>query len=340
MLRLYNKEISKRTYNARLKKIEADPLYSPDMKGYCEDYVVFVVERFEEAKKRSKDAILQIEVKLNLTDYIPEGFGTGDAVIIADGILDIIDLKYGKGVMVSCENNKQMMSYALGACREFYFLYDISTVRMNIYQPRLYNISSFEMPVTELMDWAENELAPKAELAFKGEGEFVSGDHCQFCRAKAQCRALAEHNLELAKYDFQDSKLLADNEIADVLSRAGQFKKWISAIEAFALSEAVDNGKQWPGFKLVEGRSVRCYSDHDKVAGRLTENGIPEAIIYEKKLLGITAMEKAITKKQFSVLLDDLIVKPQGKPTLVPETDKRPAWNSVESAINDFSNLD
>lgn len=330
-------EINKRTFTRRVNKIKKNPLYNAEMQNHAENYASYVIERFEEAKKRSSDAVLQIEAKLNLTDYIPEGFGTGDGVIIADGILDIIDLKYGKGVLVSCENNKQMMIYALGALFEFGFMYDIDLVRMNIYQPRLDNISSFEMPVNELLEWATTELKPKANLAFEGKGEFVAGPHCQFCKARVQCRALAESNLELAKYEFASSDLLSDSEIAEILSKADQFKKWISSIERFALSEAVDNGKKWDGFKLVEGRSNRTYVDQDAVAKRLVEQGIPEELIYSKSLLGITAMEKVITKKEFTNLLSDLVVKPQGKPTLAPLSDKRPEWNSVESAITDFS---
>ena len=339
LLRTFTGEYSKRKANSELKKLKESPFYNNEMQDNAEAYAAFVIEKFEEAKKRTPDAVLQIEQKLNLSEYVPESFGTGDAIIIADGILDIIDLKYGKGVLVSCENNKQMMLYALGALLEFDFLYAISIVRMTIYQPRLSNISTFEMSVEDLVEWAEKELSLKAQLAWEGKGEFVPGSHCQFCKAKAQCRALAEDNLELTKYDFQDSELLTDEEISAILVKADQFKKWLSSVENFALTEAVDNGKDWPGFKLVEGRSVRVYSSQDEVAKKLVENGIEEAIIYERKLLGITAMEKAITKKAFDSILGDLIIKPQGKPTLVPESDKRPAWNSVESAISDFSNI-
>lgn len=340
LIRNHNGFISKIEFNEAVERIEANPMYNSDMLQHAEDYASFVAEKFAEAKQRTKDAVLQVEVKLNLTEYVPEGFGTGDAIVIADGILDIIDLKYGKGVMVSCENNKQMMLYSLGALREFDFMYDIHTVRMTIFQPRLDNISSFEMSVADLRDWAENELIPRAALAFAGEGEFVTGSHCQFCRARVQCKALADENMKIAKYDFAEPLLLTDADVSDILSRAAAFKSWIGSIEDFALSEAIEKGKKWDGFKLVEGRSNRCYSDQDAVAQTLVKNGYPEEIIYTRSLLGITAMEKAITKKSFSELLDGLIVKPQGKPTLVPSTDKRPEWNSVESAINDFSNAE
>lgn len=338
LIKYYHGFIAKPAYQKAIKKIEADPRYNEDMLGHAKDYAAFVSDAFARALRITKDAVLQIEAKLNLTDYVPEGFGTGDAIIIADGVLDIIDLKYGKGVMVSCENNKQMMLYSLGALREYDFMYDIETVRMTIFQPRLDNISSFEMSASDLRKWAVDELMPKAALAFEGKGEFVTGTHCQFCKVKAQCRALANENLKIAKYDFEEPILLADADISDILSRAAAFKNWISSVEEFALTEAVERGKKWEGFKLVEGRSNRCYADQDQVAKTLKENGYPEEIIYTKSLLGITAMEKAITKKNFSALLDNLIIKPQGKPTLVPATDKRAEWNSVESAINDFSN--
>ena len=338
LIRFHVKEIKKAVFNKSLKQIQDNPMYNADMQEHAENYAAFVIEHFEAAKKKTKDAVLLIESKLDLTEYVPEGYGTGDAVIIADGILDIIDLKYGKGVSVSCIDNKQMMLYALGALCENDYMYDIHTVRMTIFQPRLDNISSFEMSVADLQNWAASGLKPKAKLAFDGAGEFVPGEHCRFCRAKAQCKANVEKHLELAKHDFEDPALLTDGEIADILSKADSFTSWINSVEAFALKEAIDNGKNWAGFKLVEGRSNRIYSDQDVVAKKLIDNGYPESIIYSKSLLGITAMEKAITKKEFETLLKDLVIKPQGKPTLVPDSDKRPAWNSTQSAQTDFSN--
>ena len=336
LLRYHFGQITKRKLNPELKRIEADPMYNASMQDYIDGYVAFVAERFAEAQKVTKDAVIAIESKLDLTDYVPEGFGTGDTVIIADGTLEIIDLKYGKGVLVNADNNNQMKLYALGALREFDFMYEIDTVRMTIYQPRLDNVSSFEMKVKELRDWAAYELIPKAKMAFAGEGDFVTGEHCRFCRARNRCKALADENMKLAKYEFAEIPQLTNEEIADILSRAKAFKSWISSIEDYALQQAIDNGVEWPGFKLVEGRSVRTYLDQDKVAQRLLENGWDENVIYTRSLLGITAMEKTLSKKGFAELLDGLVIKPPGKPTLVPESDKRPAWNSTESAINDF----
>lgn len=339
LIRLHTKEIKKTAYNKALKKIQENPMYNADMQEHAESYAAFVMERFRESQTKTKDAVLKIESKLDLTEYVPEGYGTGDAIVIADGVLDIIDLKYGKGVSVSCVNNKQMMLYALGALCEFDILYDIHTVRMTIYQPRLDNISSFEMEVTELRNWAETELKSKAQMAFDGLGEFVPGSHCRFCRARTQCRTNADEQLQLAKYEFQDTSLLTDEEISDILSKADTFKTWLKNIEEYALTEAIENGKKWDGFKLVEGRSNRIYLDQGKVAERLMETGYHESTIYTKSLLGITAMEKLITKKTFEALLSDLVIKPQGKPTLVPMADKRLELNSVQSAQNDFSNI-
>jgi hypothetical protein len=331
------KKISKQVYRRELKKIEADKLFDQSMMDHTESYSVFVLERYYEAQSHTKDAVIYLEHLLNLTDYVPDGFGTGDSVIIADGTMEIIDLKYGKGVLVTATNNKQMMLYALGALKDFDFIYDIDTVRMTIFQPRLDNFSTWEVKVEDLLSWAELDLKPKAALAFKGEGEFLPGTHCQFCKAKAMCKANADYNLELARYEFAIPELLTDEEVADILERAKNFTDWLKAVTGHALNEAVNNGKKWPGWKLVEGKSNRTYSDETAVANRLVEKGFAEDLIYKRELLGITAMEKAIGKKEFAVHLGGLIIKPQGKPALAPITDKREELNSVDAAQKEFA---
>lgn len=340
LLQFAKGDITQKKYSAELKNICESEYYSEDMFHIMCGYRDFVLSAWEEAKKITPDAELLLETKLDLREWIEDGFGTGDAQIIADKTLRIIDLKYGKGVVVSALDNKQMMLYALGAIREALIFYDIEEVTMTIYQPRTDNISDFTMKVADLLEWAEAELKPKAELAYAGDGDFKVGGHCLFCKAKVRCRAYAEKQLEIAKYDFRSADLLNEEEVADILNRASDLKNWLGKVEEHALTEAVENGVRWPGYKLVEGRSNRMYADQDKVAERLTESGIPEAVIYEKKMLGITAMERAITKKTFTELLSDLIIKPQGKPTLVPESDKRPEWSSTESAINDFKDIE
>ncbi len=335
-LRHFNRQINYADYDKRRLELIQNKFYSDALEDYADGYATFVWEKYQMSKRTTSDAVLHIEEIIDLTAYVPEGFGTGDAVILTDGILEIIDLKYGKGVPVSAVENKQMMLYALGALDMFGFMYAVHTVRMTIYQPRLDNISEWEMSVEELTTWGMSELAPRAKMAYAGEGNFVPGKHCQFCRAKAQCRALAEKNLEAAKYEFEDASLLSDSEISKVLSQVDIIKNWVTAVEEYALQAAL-NGKKFPGFKLVEGRSIRKYSDEKMVADRLIENGYKESIIYEPaKLKTITAMEKLVTKKAFTILLGDLIIKPQGKPTLAPELDKRQEWNSAE---NDFKNV-
>lgn len=337
-IRLAAKQISKAQYSKIVKEVEADALFTPDMHDYAEDYATFVLERFAEAKAHTPDAKLFVETRLDMTDYVPEGFGTGDVCIVADTVADFIDLKYGKGVEVSAVNNKQMMLYALGLLKEFSFMYNIETVRMTIYQPRIDNVSTWEIYTTELLHWAETELKPKAALAFNGEGDFTPGSHCQFCRVRATCRAHAEQQLEVLQYDFKAAALLNDDEVVDVLKRASALTSWLKEIGDHALDQAVNNGKKWPGMKLVEGRSNRMYKDAEAVSAKLLQAGFAEEIIYEPRtILGITAMEKAIGKKPFAEFLDGLVIKPAGKPTLVSADDKRPELNGVDKIQADFA---
>jgi Protein of unknown function (DUF2800) len=327
-LSLYFEYITKTKYSKELKLIEKNELFQPEMHDYVNVYVDYGIERFNEAKKRSSDAIVALEQRLDFSHLVPKGFGTGDLVIIADGTLEIIDLKYGKGVEVSAEENTQMMLYAIGALAQFDYLYDINQVQMTIVQPRLDSISTWTISVEQLNEWAENYCRPRAELAWKGEGEFIPGDHCRFCNAKYTCRARAEENLELAKHEFKDPELLTEEEIIEALKISENLKNWVKDIEEYTLNEALQ-GKKWPGFKVVEGRSNRKYVDDIQVASKLKESGYDEAVIYEKKLYGITAMQKLLGKKQFGELLDELIIKPPGKPALVLESDKRPEFNSA-----------
>ncbi len=315
----------------RLENLRNEEFYSIELEDYADEYAAFVWEEFCRIRKETPDAVLRIEEKIDLTEYVPDGFGTGDAVIIADGTLTVIDLKYGKGVKVSAVENKQMMLYALGTLRRYELLYGIDKVRMIIYQPRLGNVSEWEADVPDIKSWAKDYLAPRAAMAFKGEGDFVPGDHCRFCRAKALCKALAEKNIEAARHEFDEVGLMSDEEVAAVLAEAEGIKTWITSVEDYALKAALE-GKRFPGFKLVEGRSIRKYADEGKVAETLLGFGYKEEQIYKpKELKTITAMEKTLTKKTFSELLGGLVIKPAGKPTLVPETDARPEWSSAEA---------
>lgn len=327
----------------KLKKYLGEKVKKPksefdekELEYYTGIYFDYACELILEVKARIKDPIILVEQRLDFSNYVPEGFGTGDLVIVADGILDIMDLKYGKGVEVSAVNNPQMMLYVIGALNLFDSLYDIEKVRMTICQPRIDNISTFEITVEELIKWAEDVVTPKAELAIKGEGDFCAGEHCRFCRARFNCRARAEENMKMAQYDFRKGPLLTEDEITEILSNIGEFQKWAKDIETYAFDKAINENKKWTGFKLVEGRSIRKYSDEEAVSKALIEAGFAEDVIYSKSLLGITAMEKAIGKKKFKELLKDLVYKPQGKLTLVVESDKRPEIKNTAEA--DFRN--
>ncbi len=303
--------------------------FDAEMERCTDEYRNYVLEAHETSKQYCSDPLVLVEQRLDFSKWVPEGFGTGDCLIIADKVLHIIDFKYGLGVLVESEGNPQMMCYALGALDLFDGIYDIETVQMTIFQPRRENISTAVMRKEELFSWAETVLAPTAALAHEGKGEFKAGDHCQFCKVKASCRKRAEYNLELARYDFEVPATLDDLEIAAILPRVDQLISWGNDIKDYALKQA-QSGTHYEGFKIVEGRSNRKFTDEAAVADAVTAAGYDP---YEKKLLGITAMSSLLGKKQFEEILGGLIYKPPGKPALVPESDKRPAMNT---AADDF----
>jgi hypothetical protein len=312
---------------------------SQELRDHVSDAVKAVLERLKEAFVVCKDPKVLIEQRLDFSPWVPEGFGTGDVVIVTDQWIEIMDLKYGKGIPVNATNNSQLRLYALGAYNEFNHLYDIKRVRMTVLQPRLDNYNSEELSLQELLDWANKEVKPRAKLAWAGEGELVAGDHCSkcFCKARFQCPKRASHAAELANADFAlaSPELLSMHQLTEVLSKADMAIDWLNDVKSYALKQA-EKGVAISGYKLVEGRSNRRYVDQDEIVGRLLEAGIEEAVIYEKSLLGITAMEKVLGKKEFARLLEDLIVKPAGKPTLVPDGDKRPALTGSATADSDF----
>ena len=307
---------------------------SDEMDIHTDGYVEFVLESLAEAKQLCADPKVLIEQRLDFSCYVPDGFGTGDCIIVADKLLHIIDFKYGQGVLVDAEKNPQMMLYALGALRIFDCLYNITEVSMSIYQPRRENISTWTISVKELDEWAEKTLKPRAELAFKGEGEYCPGSWCQFCKAAVKCRARAEAKLQLAKYEFAQPPLLSDVEIGDILGKLDDLTKWANEIIAYAQNAAVNHGKQWPGYKLVESRTNRKYANEDAVIEAAHSAGYTD--IFKKSLISITEMEKLMGKKTFAEILGGLVVKPQGKPTLVPASDRRPAITAT-GAEQDFS---
>ena len=318
---------------------QTDPLYSASMLEYMKAYADFVEERMAEAKAQCSDPHIFIEQQVAFAEYAPEGFGTSDVVIITDGQMEVVDLKYGAGIPVSAEGNPQMRIYGLGAYLAWCWAYDIQRVRMTIYQPRLDSISSDTMTVTDLLEWAEKELKPKAKLAWEGKGDFNPGEkQCKWCKAAATCRARAEYQMELAKHDFAPPPTLDESEIADILTRLPEFKAWVKQLEEYAQDAAVNHGVHFPGYKVVEGRSNRKYTNEDAIADQLIRAGFSSAAIYKpKELLGITAMEKLVGKKKFGELAGKYIIKPEGAPTLVPLSDKRPELNTAAKAAEDFA---
>lgn len=309
---------------------------SDEMEKCTDDYVAFIMEQVELARKSCTDPIVLIEQRLDFSCYVPDGFGTGDCVIISDDRLHIVDFKYGMGVLVDAVDNPQMKLYALGALGIYDHLYDIKEVSMTIFQPRRENISTWTIPVEELKDWAEEELKPRAVKAFNGEGEYIPGPWCTFCKVANRCRARAEEKLRLAEKDFKMPPLLTDNEIEEILMILPDLTKWANEITAYATDAAVNHGKGWNGFKVVEGRSVRKYKDEESIAEKAMAEGYKD--IYRKSLIPMTEMQKLMGKTKFEEILGDLIYKPPGKPILVPNSDKRLAIN-VADAKNEFNEI-
>ena len=300
--------------------------YDAEMEDCTDSYAQYIAEQLANLQ----EPMVLVEQRLDFSRYVLDGFGTGDCVIVADSVLTVIDFKYGKGVAVSADHNSQMMLYALGALELFDALYDIAEIRMVIFQPRIQNLSECTLPLSELLHWAETELKPKAALAARGGGVFCAGEHCRFCKVKATCRKRAEYNLELARYDFEMPAVLEDTEIAAILPKIDELVSWAADIKEYALQQAL-SGTRYEGFKVVEGRSNRKYSDEAAVISAAESAGYDP---FEKKLLSITAMTALMGKKKFEEVLGPFIVKPQGKPVLVPDSDKRPAFNT---AYEDFS---
>ncbi|MDR1538122.1 MAG: DUF2800 domain-containing protein [Clostridiales bacterium] len=309
--------------------------YSDEMEDCAGGYAAYIIELVETAKQTCSDPQVLIEQKLDFSKYVEDGFGTGDCVVIADGTLHIVDYKHGQGVLVEAADNPQMKLYALGALELFDGIYDIDTVSMTIYQPRRDNVSTHTVFKESLYQWAEEVLKPAAELAFAGGGEYQCGEWCQFCKAKYDCRKRAETNMELACHDFKRPPLLEDDEIESILGKIDALVSWASDIKDYTLQAAL-SGKKWQGWKLVEGRSNRKYVSEEAVAQTVTTAGYDP---YEHKVMGITTMEKTLGKAKFSELLGGLVEKPQGKPTLVPEGDKRPAIHTAADDFADQENL-
>ena len=300
--------------------------YDSEMEKHTDGYVQFIEEYGKDAD------LIKTEERLDLSDYIPEGFGTADCIIIKDNTLTVMDLKYGAGVLVEAENNPQLMCYGLGAISAFGHIYDIKKVVLIIYQPRRESCLEWEISAEDLKAWGENTLKPRAQLAYKGEGEFCPSENtCRFCKVKETCRARAEFYLEMAKMEFKPPVELSNKEIAEVLTKADGLAAWAADVKEYALNQALE-GKRYTGFKLVEGRSVRKYTDEARVAEIVKQAGYDP---YDKKIKGITAMTKLLGSK-FNDILGNFITKPSGKPILVPEGDKR---DEITNVKNEFKEI-
>ena len=318
---------------------ELSPKYhSGEMDEYTDTYKAIVMEKYNAAKVNTPDAQLLVEVRLDFRSFLQDSFGTADAVIIADDLMEIIDFKYGKGVKVSAFQNPQMRIYALGALDEFLLEYNIKRVRMTIVQPRIDNISEDEMPVSSLIKWRDEVLRPASELAFRGDGEQKPGEWCRFCKVKASCKALATLATKTCNEDFKNPRLISDEDIPKLLPLIPVLKSWMDDFTVFSLERAMA-GAHLEGYKVVEGRSIRQVTDQDGLVGILTQEGFDRDILFrpaELKTLG--DLEKIVGKKKFADLSKPYVTKPQGKPTLVELSDKRPPL-SLQSANDDFKEL-
>ena len=325
--------IGPKRFKAQMDEFRADPLWQDEMEGYTDDYLDALKDIDAGFIKRP---YIALEQKVDFSEYVPGGFGTADCIMIGGEVLHIIDFKYGKGVDVSAEENPQLKLYAVGAILQYMTFYDIFTVRMTIVQPRIKREpDTWEMPARDLLRWAEDIVKPAAKLAIAGEGEYAEGDWCRWCAIRGSCRARAEAQLRAAKMDFREPPELTDIEVAEALKLGQRLKSWLSDLEEYALTTCLD-GREIPGFKAVEGRSVRAWTDADAAFTAAKAAGVPEEMLYERKPVTLAALEKIMGKKPFAEALADYVTTPAGKPTLVKADDKRRAITRQPSAEEDF----
>lgn len=309
--------------------------YTDELLEAVDEYVSYVQEQIEKARQECSDPVFCVEQRVDLSSFVPECFGTADMVIMTDRKVHVIDLKLGQGVPVLAEENVQLMIYGLGLLQIADILFDIETVELTIVQPRLDSISEWSIPADDLRKWGAEVFVPKAEEALSGRGEFHPGvDTCRFCKARFQCRARSEYFLAVAQHEFKEPDLLSDEEMAEILAKADALKKWVEEVYTFAQKEAIDNRKEWPGFKLVMGKSNRKYTNEEEVIEAAKAAGYVD--IFKTSLIGITDMEHLMGKKKFQEVLGKLVYKPEGKVVLVPESDKREPIN-LATANEDFA---
>lgn len=322
-----------KAYSTKLNKLKKHELFQKEMLGYTDTYLEYIQNLVHSCETAP---VIAVEKKVEFGEYVKDGYGTADCILVFGDTLTIIDFKYGKGVPVSAEHNPQMMLYAIGAYKAFSFLYDIKKIRMAIIQPRISNTASeFEMSVEELFKWAHEVVKPAAELAYKGEGDFKAGEHCRFCGVRATCRERARQNLEADFYEMKLPPLLTDGEVGEALKKAQDLAKWAEHLKEYALAESL-KGKIIPGWKAVNGRSIRVFKNPEEAVKKIIDSGIDEALLYERKMYSLAQIEKLVGVKQFNDIAGDLIEKAPGKPTLVLESDKRERITNIVTAQADF----
>lgn len=334
-LMAYTGEITKRKLTSMKNKLMKSELWQPEMDSTSEAYLDYIKDI---TLSYSVKPVILTEKRVDFSRYVPEGFGTADCLILAGETLHVVDYKHGKGVVVDADHNPQMMLYALGAMSELSLLYRFKFVHMTIVQPRVNNISEFTMTADELTEWGESVVKPKAEAAMSGNGTFEAGDWCRFCRAKRQCKTRYEANDSLYPElsERHDPRLITLEELGEYLKRGRDMAAWLEDMKEYALSESLA-GADVPGWKAVEGRGSRAFTDTDEAVNTLVKNGIDESVLYERRVLTLAQMEKAVGKKAFGELVGDLVVKNPGKPTLVEESDKRPKITNQPTAADVFN---
>lgn len=330
-------QITAEEYNERFFEIKKSKWYTEEMLECCWDYAKLVKEKWTDLRKKTGNSVALIEAKINFDKWVPMGFGTADCIILSDGYMEVVDFKYGRGKRVDAFQNPQMRLYTLGAYNTFGLVYDVEHITMTIFQPRISNgVTSDEITIDGLLDWAESYVAPRAKLAYAGKGQFnPSEETCKFCKAKATCRARAEENLKLYDDGF-DARLLTVQEAGELLAKAADIEAWLSDLKAYVESELLDD-VEVPGWKLVAGQSIRRFSDEKAVAEAMLAAGYDPAVLYKPpELITLSQMEKDFGKKAVEKTIGHLIVKPAGKPTLAPESDKRPAIKREEELLKEF----
>ena len=309
-----------------------------DMEQATDSYCDIVMEKYLSAKEADPGAQLYLEQRLDYSAWVPSGFGTGDCIIVSDSLLEVCDYKHGKGIPVDAVGNPQLRLYGLGAMERFGRLYDFQSVRMTIIQPRLDSVSEETLTCDDLTSWAAEEVVEKAKQAWTGSGEFVPGEHCRFCAAKAVCSARVAQAMRMFQYGLEAPGLIPDEQIPSILGMLNDAEAWIKDIRAYAENQAL-HGQVWPGWKLVHGKKPnRQWSDPEEVKAQLLRAGYPADQFQEVKLKPVGEIEKALGKKAFQALVGGLVSQGEGKLTLVPADDKRVEFASADADFQDLIN--